>query len=371
MRAWWFALLLCGCAAKPHDGPHANPLPAPSSSAVRVDPSLVSSGRVALGKVEKRVPSGERRVPGEVRADERGRAEAGTLVAGRVASIEVALFAPVQKGAVLAWIDAPDFGRAVADVLRARARASVAAHKLERQLELEKENATSKNAVDDARAENLVAEADLAAARTALTTIGGAEPVAIGAKLAVRAPIAGIVSRRDVVVGAHVSAEKTLFEIVAPAHVQIVASVPETVAPPPIGIVAKVRPRGSDATCMAKTVGDVGVVDEDTRTRSARLEVVGTCSLVPGAFVDVIFPTTDADAKPALVVPREAVIDVHQSKVVFVTTDHGATFTARTVRSTVVIGADAILEDGVREGEEVAVRGAVLLKGELLRAELE
>jgi cobalt-zinc-cadmium efflux system membrane fusion protein len=364
-------LLPWACAAKKEDAPHV--AAAPSSSAVRLDPSLLSSGRLALGKAEKRAPHGERKIAGEVRADEKGRAEAGTLIAGRVATIEVALGAQVEKGAVLAWIDAPDLGRAVADVLRARARASVAGHKLERQLELEKENATSKNAVDDARAEALVAQADLAAARTALATIGGSEPTSAvaPARLAVRSPIAGTITRRDVVLGAHVSAEKTLFEIVAPSHVQIFAGIPETIAPPKIGTLAEVRPRGSETGCSAKVASDVGVVDEATRTRSVRLEAVDTCAmLVPGAFVDVMLPSEIAEA-PAIVVPREALIEVHEAKVVFVTSDHGVSFAVRTVRVGRIVGKDAVIEDGLKEGEEVVVRGAILLKGELLRSELE
>jgi cobalt-zinc-cadmium efflux system membrane fusion protein len=365
------AALPWACATKKEDPPHV--AAAPSASAMHLDPSLLASGRIALGKAEKRAPRGERKIAGEVRADEKGRAEAGTLIPGRVATIEVALGAEVAKGAVLAWIDAPDLGRAVADVLRARARATVAAHKLERQLELEKENATSKNAVDDARAESLVAQADLAAARTALSTIGGAEPTsgATPARLAVRSPIAGTVTRRDVVLGAHVSAEKTLFEIVAPAHVQIFASVPETITPPKIGTVAEVRPRGGETGCSARVASDVGVVDEATRTRSVRLEASEVCAvLVPGGFVDVLLPS-EVEATPVIVVPREAPIEVHEAKVVFVTTDHGATFTARAVRVGRIVGKDAVIEDGLREGEEVVVRGAILLKGELLRSELE
>jgi multidrug efflux pump subunit AcrA (membrane-fusion protein) len=173
------------------------------------------------------------------------------------------------------------------------------------------------------------------------------------------------------VLGAHVSAEKTLFEIVAPSHVQIFAGIPETITPPRIGTLAEVRPRGSDTGCSAKVASDVGVVDEATRTRSVRLEAIEACAmLVPGGFVDVILPSEIAQAV-AIVVPREALIEVHEAKVVFVTADHGATFAARTVRVGPIVGKDAVIEDGVKEGEEVVVRGAILLKGELLRSELE
>jgi len=368
------SLLLSACAQK-QDGP-AQTAPAPAASGeLKVDPALVSAGRITLGKVERRVPRGERRVPGEVRTSEKGRAEAGTLVAGRVSSIEVALGDHVAKGAVLAWIDAPELGRAVADLLRARARANVAALKLERQLELQKENATSKNAVDEARAESLVAQADVAAARTAVFTLGGTEPAsgAVGVRLAVRAPIEGTVSKRDAVLGAPVAPEKSLFEIVASNDLFVLAHVPETFPLPVVGTAARLFGRGlpEDAACAAKTVSDVGVVEEATRTRALRLMPTAPClMLVPGGFVDVALPTNELSAKPELVVARDAIVDVHGAKVVFVARD-GNTFVARPVRVTMITGFDAIIDDGLREGESVVVRGGILLKGELLKSELQ
>lgn len=366
--------LALGCSQK-QETPTAA-APATSSSAsneLKVEPSLIGP-RITLGKVERRVPRGERRVPGEVRASEKGRAEAGTLVSGRVSSIEVALGDHVQKGAVLAWIDAPELGRAVADLLRARARATVAAHKLERQLELEKQNATSKNAVDEARAESLVAQADVAAARTAVVTLGGSEPAsgAVGARLAVRSPIEGTVSKRDAVLGAPVSPDKSLFEIVASNDLFVIAHVPETFPIPAVGTAVRLfgRTAGEESACAAKTVSDVGVVEEATRTRALRLVPTAPCpTLVPGGFVDVALPTTEAAAKPEIVVPREAVVDVHGAKVVFVEKDKG-TFVARHVRVSAITGVDAIVDEGLSEGESVAVRGGILLKGELLKAEL-
>ncbi|MBI2395534.1 MAG: efflux RND transporter periplasmic adaptor subunit [Deltaproteobacteria bacterium] len=372
------ALLTVACPKKQEAPAGGGPAPAASASAevntLKVDQALIASGRVVVGKVERRVPRGERRVPGEVRTSEKGRAEAGALVSGRVSSIEVALGDHVSKGAVLAWIDAPELGRAVADVLRARARVSAAGNKLQRQLELEKQNATSKNALDEARAESLVAQADLAAARTYLFTLGGSEPAsgAVGARLAVRAPIEGTVSKRDAVLGAPVSPEKSLFEIVAPSDLHVVARVPETVPLPPVGTLARLFGRGrpDDAGCEARSVSDVGVVDEATRTRALRFAPTAPCAmLVPGGFVDVALPTTEGAAKAEIVVPRESVVEVHGAKVVFVAKEGG--YVARPVRVGGITGLDAIVEDGLREGEVVVVRGAILLKGELLRSELE
>lgn len=372
-RAVVLLALLLGCSKQDPAPPTAAPATS-SSGEIKIDPSLVGP-RVTVGKVERRVPRGERRLPGEVRTSEKGRAEAGTLVSGRISTLEVALGDHVTKGQVLAWIDAPELGRAVADLLRARARATVAQNKLERQLELEKQSATSKNAVDEARAEALVAQADVAAARTAVFTLGGSEPSggAVGVRLAVRSPIDGVISKRDAVLGAPVSPDKSLFEITSSSDAFVLARVPETFPIPPAGTLARLygRAKPDEVACTAKTGTDVGVVDEATRTRALRLTPEGACALlVPGGFVDVALPTTDASTKAELVVPREAIVDVHGAKVVFVGKD-ATTFVSRPVRVSAITGLDAIIEDGLKEGESVAIKGGVLLKGELLKSELE
>ena len=357
---------------------------------VHVDAELVKSGRVRVAPVERRAPRRELRVAGEIRSSEVGEADVGALVAGRVTSLEVGEGARVKKGQVLAWVDAPEVGRATAELLRARARARVASQKLARQLELEAEKATSKNAVDEARADAEIARADLAAARTLLLNLGGQEPPdnagesgPISVRVAVRAPIPGVVSRHDAVLGAPVSPERTLFRIIADRQVAIIGKIPEGALKPALGTKAIVRSRQTASAqsegnggreCAAHTTGQLGAIEEDTRTLPLRLEPDDTCPwLAPGGYVDVVFPIApEADAKPELVVPSDALVDVRGVPSVFVPAAGASNeFERRTVRVRTTVGADTVIEAGLTEGESVAVAGALLLKGELLRAELE
>lgn len=371
--------LFSACGSKREVAPTAAVASASSSTLVTVAAPLLASGRITLGKVEKRLPRAERRYPGEVVAGEAGRAEAGVLVGGRIASIEVGVGAVVKKGQALAWVDAPEVGKAAAELLRARARAVVAGKKLARQLALEKEGATSGNAVDEARADALVADADLAAARTLLFQLGagepGSEPSALGIRVAVRAPIDGVVVRRTAVLGGAVAPEHALFELSAKERLAVLAYVPEGAEVPAIGTVARLLPRATTGSCEAAVTADLGLIEGASRARTLRIEPKAACGfLVTGGWVEVGFATAaPAVTTAVLVIPAEAVVDLRGVPVVFVLVEEGdkLVFRPKSVRLAPGLGLDAVIEDGLSEGERVAVRGTLLLKGELLRGELE
>jgi len=351
---------------------------------VTVDRQLLATGRIKLLTVAARPLSGELRVAGEVRSSESGSAEAGTLVAGRVASLEVVEGAKVKRGQVLAWVDAPEVARAAADLLLARAHAVVAKRKRARQETLDAESATSKNALDDARAEDDAARAELLAARTLLTSLGGAEPpsdpdvTALIVRVPVRAPIAGVVAERNTVLGGAVSADKTLFRIVADSQTSfsILARVPETIAvKPEVGAKASITARGNASnTCQASVEGSLGGIDTQTRTLAVRLAPDKSCAwLVVGSFVDVVFASggSRANLRTGLVVPRNAIVDVRGKPTVFVAGSAPGEFREQVVRAGTGDANEVTIDSGLSAGEQVVVEGALLLKGELLRADLE
>jgi len=277
---------MVGCGRDVSSGPQplksAAPIASEASPRVHVDASLVESGRIRLATVEARALGEATDFPGDAVLGEQGQAEAGSLVAGRIASLDVTEGEVVKKGQALARIDAPEAGRAIADLLRARGRALLASKKLERQLALENQNATSPTAVDEARAEDVAARADRAAGKALLATIGIAEPAEgeeaskhLAGRMVVRAPIDGVVVQRNAVLGAAVTPESSLFTIVALDKLFIRARVPETTALPPVATLASVRSRlaheAQGAPCEARVVGPSGVIDAASRTTPLRL----------------------------------------------------------------------------------------------------
>jgi len=367
-----------GCSSRA--APAAAPAP-PATHAPRtltVAPELLAEGRVRVGAAERRALRGELVLVGEVMAGEGGEADASTLVEGRVAELTAGEGERVKRGQVLAWIDAPAVGRATAEVLRARSRALVAARQLARQLQLDREQATSQNAVDEARATDAAARAELAAARTLLASVGGSEPSgavgsSVSARVAVRAPIDGVVVKRNVVLGGPVAPDKPLFHLVSTAHAWVRARLPETAPPLPEGTAATLRPRegaAADApTCRARVVASFGWVDEH-RTVPLRVAPLGECpALEVGRYVDVLVTTTSAVGS-GVVVSKEAAVEYKGTTVVFVESGAGR-FVARPVRLGASTASEVVVESGVAPSERVVTTGAILLKGELLRAELE
>lgn len=393
------ASLALGCgrgeAATPPVDAGATP-PAGSSVAqvVQVDPGLLESGRIRVSKVERRAVDAEASLAGDVVPAEDGQADVGALVAGRIATLDVAEGSRVTKGQVLARIDAPDVGRVTAQLLLARGRLLVAERKLSRQVELEKQGATSRNAIDEARAEDQASRAEVSAARTALAALGAGEPrvaesnaVAathpISIRIAVRAPIAGVVIDRAAVLGGAVTPEKMLFRIIDPDRLLIRAKVPETMGPlPETGISAFVRPRASAGTpvstrCETTVVARFGAVDEASRTIPIRLRPEKNCAfLLPGAYVEVLLrrgdPTRQGPAPVApWVVPADAVVEVRGVPMVFVGGDRPGAFLPRPVRLGNTAGSAVVIEAGLDGDAMVVTSGAVMLKGELLRSALE
>jgi cobalt-zinc-cadmium efflux system membrane fusion protein len=288
----------------------------------------------------------------------------------------------VKRGQALAYLDSPEAARLAADLIRARSRVIAAGRKVERQLALEQDRATSAAAVDEARIELATAEADAAAARTMLASLGMPEPPppaqgALPARVPIRSPIDGVVVERMIALGAPVAPEKTLFRVLASDRVVVDARWTDTTTPPPAkDTPVKLLPRGGDGkvSCDGKVVSTVGVVDERTRARRVRIVPNGACAmLVAGAYIDASFTSASLaiGAAPVLAVPKDAVVDVRGAPTVFVARPPSGTFAAHLVRTGRATTEDVAIEEGLAEGDPVVVVGAVLLKGELLRAELE
>jgi cobalt-zinc-cadmium efflux system membrane fusion protein len=352
------------------------------SAVVRVDASLVASGRISTTPASRRPMKGDLRLPAEIVPTESAAADVGTLVSGRLGSIDIREGEAVKRGQVIAYVDSPEAGRAAADVIRARARTIAASRKLDRQLGLQEDRATSPAAVDEARTELAVAEADAAAARTLLSSLGIPEPPppaqgVVAARVPVRSPIDGVVVARLVALGAPVSPDKTLFRVLASDRVLAEARWTDaTLAPPANGTPVKLLARGGDVTttCAGHVLSTIAVVDEKTRARRVRVTPDAPCPmLVPGGYVDVAVTSTASSAgtAPVLAVPRTAIIDVRGAPTVFVAAHDANTFVARVVRTGAMTSEDVAVEEGLAEGDLVVVTGAVMLKGELMRSELE
>ncbi|MBX3126089.1 MAG: efflux RND transporter periplasmic adaptor subunit [Polyangiaceae bacterium] len=369
-RVLVLALLPLGVACKdPSPGTDdATPEPPSARAIVRVDPALIDDGRVTILAVSKRSPTTELGVGGEVVSDPEGAAHVSAVISARVTSIAVREGDTVSRGDVLAELEAPDAARVARDLALARARKVRAEKVLAQEETLLAQKATSERSVIEARAELAAARADESGARSLLASFGGGSK-----RLTLKAPIAGTVVHRDIELGEQVDAGRSCFRIVNKTSLYVRADVPESEAGSvELDAAALVSGMGASATCRGSVKRGAGTVERRTRTVAFRVELGEGCDhLIDGAFVDVTLERKARGDTELIAVPRDAVVELDSVPTVFVPGASKGEFRAVPVTVAVSTRRTAYVADGLAADARVVTRGAILLKGEWMRALLE
>lgn len=340
----------------------------PKKRSIGVDQALLDTGRISVIRAERRAVSGFIVATGQVEPPPDGAAAVTSPIAARVKEIAVRRGDAVKKGDKLAVLDAGEVARVRAELARARSRRVHAERVLAQEEKLSAEKATSERALSDARSALEAARADERGAAALLSSFGAAG----GAQLVLKAPIDGTVVAVDGVVGAPVEATAPLFRLVDTKRLLVRADVPENDADlVPQGARATLSIGGKELACEARVESPSPHVDAATRTVPFRISLGEKCGdFRAGAFVDVAIERASQDGKRLVSLPRDAVVSVDDVPMVFVAVKSGE-FEPRSVRVAEWAGPRVFLEDGVNEGESVVERGALLLKGELMRSRLE
>jgi membrane fusion protein, heavy metal efflux system len=351
---------------------------------VEVDPGLLRSGALTLAPVLAAQGSQGSVIYGEVVPPPSGLAEVGALVSGRIASLEATEGAVVKKGQTLAWLDAPEVGMARASLEQSLAQLELAERRVERQRKLVEAAATSSSAVEEAEAQFRLAVAERDSALVRLRSLG-AETSSKDGRLAIRTPIAGVITARNAILGAAVASNQTLFVVTAIDELMIEARFPEAQgALPQEGTRYLARPRTghqeAKRPCTFSVHNSLAHVDASTRSTVVRLKPVEPCvQLRPGLFVELLREgkTDPAHAEGKLEsgaglvqVPSLAVVDLRNQPSVFLATDRPGVFRVQAVTPLGTSGSFTIVGAGVSEGQSVAMTGVFLLKGEVLKAVL-
>lgn len=361
------ALVVAGCSKPAEPEPAAPPTEA-KPRVIVLDQALLDSGRVSVQRAELRAVGGYVIATGQIEPPPDAAAAVTSPITARVKEIAVRRGDAVKKGDKLAVLDAGEIARVRADHARAKSRRIHAERVLAQEEKLEAEKATSARAVSDARSAVEAARADERAASSLLASFGAAG----GAQLVLKAPIDGVVVAVDGVVGAPVEVTTPLFRLVDTKRLQVRADVAENEAAlVPAGASASISVGGKQLACEAKVESHAPHVEPATRTVPFRIRLGENCGdFNAGAFVDVAIERASNGDKKLVSLPRDAVVSVDEVPMVFVAGKPGE-FEPRTVRVAEWAGPRVFLEEGVKDGESVVERGALLLKGELMRSRLE
>jgi cobalt-zinc-cadmium efflux system membrane fusion protein len=359
--------VIAACREASNDA-HAADAPTPADE-VRID---TASGKLAYIHVEQPRLRSEREIaalPAQVAMNEDRTVRVLTPVAGRVGSLDAAPGDEVARGAALAHIISADLGQAASDLVKARAAAAQSRATVARVRDLYEHRVAALKELEQARADDAQAAAELQRARSRLTALG-VDTAAVGEPYVLRAPLAGVVVERLVNPGAEVRPDvpSPLFTITSLDVVWLTANVYQR----DLAAVHRGAPLRFTTDAVPGRVFDAtvtyvsGTLDPQTRTALVRATIVnGDHALRPleVGTAHVLVPV----ATPLLTIPTRALVTHGNSTVVYVETAPGR-YTRRAVRVGDDDGETAVILSGLAPEDHVVVDGSLLLDAEANRA---
>jgi len=334
-------------------------------------------------RVESRIS-----VPGVLSLNLNRTAHISSFVGGKVVSLSVDLGMPVRKGQVLLTINSPEFARAQADFLQARARFLLSSQEYDRAKMLLEEQAIEQKEYLRREAEHEQSATRYGALGSALHSYGitHAQIDALIGKcerldqetykcdiadprLNVLSPISGTVIERDVVLGEHVDPEKVLFAVSDLATLWAELDAYENNLPliQPDSTIAITSSLYPERLFSGKITMISDLVDPKLRTIKVRAEIDNSDKqLKPNMYIQGLIENHSM-TEDSLMLPEAAIQNLEGQKVVFLRTQEH-TFAAHPVTVGRKIAGNRIILEGLNGDEDVVVDGAFTLKTELGKA---
>jgi len=351
------------------------PSPAPAAVPQRAVPNLVRDGsrvtvpegsplrgKLTIGTVAQQQIERKLQLPAIVEADRARTVKVLTPVAVRLIDLKVQLGERVEHGQELAVIDSSDLAQAYADEDKARSAVKMTKQTLDRAVALEKYSAGSVKDRQQAENDHAQAQAEFARAQSRLRAIGvSADPKEAGRVLSLKAPVSGSVIDLQAARGAYLNDPTAAMMTIANlAEVWVTANVPENDA----ALVMQDQSVDVVFTAYPSEVfkGQVlfvsDILDPDTRRIRVRIAFQNPdMRLKPNMFANATFMTPKQTAP---IVPTSALVLRNETDQVFVEVAPW-TFEARAVEIEFQQGDQAVITHGLKAGERVVVKGAVLL----------
>ena len=345
----------------------------PTATAAAADPDQLQfpRGAAQLAMIRAQVmplvalPAGDS-LNARVVYDEDATARLGVSVAGRVVAIKAAPGDQVHAGQVLAEIDSPDFGAALADLSKARADEERKRQVMERARALVPGEAIASKDWESAQADYLQARAETLRAEQRVRNINPRGDRAQGQRINLASPIDGVVAERSVTPALEVAPgmASPLFVLTNPRHLWLLIDVPESMlASVKLGVGVDVESDAFPGEHFKATITQLGqVIDPNTRRVAVRARLDNPDGkLLPEMFVR----STLLQAQGSAVrVPNSALVNRGLYTYVFVQTAPGS-FQRRQVRMLTHGGDASYLGEGVSGGDNIVTSGALLLDAEM------
>ncbi|MYM26096.1 efflux RND transporter periplasmic adaptor subunit [Duganella sp. FT135W] len=311
------------------------------------------------------VPAGDA-LSARVVYDEDVTARLGASVAGRVMAIKAAPGDKVHAGQVLAEIDSPDFGAALADLGKAQADEERKRQVFERAKELGPGEAVAAKDWEAAQADYLQARAETVRAAQRVKNINPHGLHLPGQRFAVASPMDGVVAERAVTPSLDVGPgmASPMFVVTNPRRLWLLIDVPESMlSSVTLGTGVDVESDAFPGEHFKAEITQLGqTVDPNTRRVVVRARLDNPAGkLLPEMFVRSTLLHAQGSA---VKVPNSALVNRGLYNYVFVQTGAGH-FQRRQVKMLTHGGDASYLGEGVKGGENIVISGALLLDAEM------
>ncbi len=311
-------------------------------------------------------------LPGKLVVNTDQQAQISPNFSGYVEQVNVALGQSVQKGQTLAVLILPELIDQQANLRMAQVNLDLARKDYQREQQLWSQGISAKQ--DYQRAENAYRQAQITvqSSQARLNALGASGNN--NGRFLIKAPISGVISKKDIVVGENVQLADQLFVIENLKDLWLEFNLPNTSnIQLQVGQILNFKTNGSDQNYQAKVQTLNPHADLQTGRLQVRAKVTTQADVLrPNVLVNVF--VTDAQAKTALRVQKKALQQVEGKPVVFVieSEEKGLVhLKAQPIEVGVSSQDGQWLEviSGLTEGQKYIADGSFLLKSELEKDE--
>ncbi len=377
---------LLGCTGERSETPNGNSQTSKGQEGVvTLNAASIQEIGLTLSRTEVRPLVGSMMVPAKLLPNQDFEAQVGSLVQGRVREVFVTVGDEVKRDQPLMLIEGLAVGEITSNFIKAKAQLKYAEATFERQKTLLAEKVGSQKTFLEAQAEFDKALAEFNAEDKRIHAVGLTDDDLLqfiersssgnndhsSGVLPIKAPIAGTVVERNMVIGQYVDAATTAFRIVNTSTLWADGQVYEKDVPrlsgkPDVTLSVTAFP-GEEF--RGRVIYVSPIVDERTRTITVRASIPNRDGrLKPQMYGEIHLPI--GGATKALAIPTESVQRDGTVTYVFVAIND-TTFERRQVRLGSIVDSQVEVQDGIKPGERVVTKGSFQLKSELMKEALE
>ena len=347
-------------------------IPNPESREIVLTPDQIQRAGIRIVEATKGTATTRLHLPAVVQPNAYKNLDVTSLVAGRITQVRAELGQRVMQNEMLATVYSPELADAQTAFIAARSQLAAHDLALARTQRLFAIGAASRQELEKMDAEKADMTRAVETARAKLVLLGIPEdkaqriasPADVITTFDVKAPIAGVITKRNANPGLNIDLATPLFTVTDLSTVWIVADLYERdFASVGVGSPVTITTTAYPGLELRGRVNYIDPqVQAETRTAKLRAEVAnGADRLRLGMFVDVSI--AGRSARSVVMVPKTAVQMMGTRSVVFVSTAPGR-FAQRNITAGDTLGNEIAISSGVDAGDMVVAEGAFFLRAE-------